>query len=122
MEYLVERGYRMTQFNNTLVKRLAGTEIVMTPRVRRALACEADLWSYTLGHGLLRGVRAHHRRKWMSARAIFAMPGALCYLGGPRIGKKRAGGAALSIREGVRQPVRRRHDRRVPPVPVFSAN
>jgi hypothetical protein len=37
LEVLSRRGYRATQFNNVLVKRLAGTEIVLTPRVRRAL-------------------------------------------------------------------------------------
>ena len=37
---LGDRGYRVTEFNNVLVKRLAGTGIVLTPRVRRALPDE----------------------------------------------------------------------------------
>jgi len=51
LEALGERGYRVTEFNNVLVKRLAGTEIVFTPRIRRATAEEADLWSHTVGRG-----------------------------------------------------------------------
>src|SRR5690348_2850253 len=34
---LADRGYRVAEFNNVLVKRLEGTEIVLTPRVRRAV-------------------------------------------------------------------------------------
>src|ERR1017187_6916181 len=45
------RGYRPTEFNNVLVKRVAAAEIVLTPRVRRALAGERDLWSHTVGSG-----------------------------------------------------------------------
>src|SRR5207302_8604336 len=48
---LCERGYRITEFNNVLVRRLAGAEIVLTPRARRAVAGEEDLWSYTVGRG-----------------------------------------------------------------------
>ena len=51
LQALSERGYRATQFNNVLVKRLAGTEIGLTPRVRRAVAGEDDLWSHTVGCG-----------------------------------------------------------------------
>ena len=37
LETLGKRGYCITEFNNVLVKRLAGTTVVLTPRVRLAL-------------------------------------------------------------------------------------
>src|SRR5689334_9257170 len=37
VDELSRRGYRPSEFNNVLVKRLPGTEIVLTPRVRRAM-------------------------------------------------------------------------------------
>jgi hypothetical protein len=43
IEMLGERGYRISQFDNVLARSLAGVEIVITPRVRRATPNEADL-------------------------------------------------------------------------------
>ena len=48
---LSRRGYRATEFNNVLVKRMAGAPIVLAPRVRRAMAGDDDLWSHTVGRG-----------------------------------------------------------------------
>src|SRR5690348_7784049 len=48
LETLGRRGYRPTEFNNVLVRPLAGAEITLTPRVRRAMAEEGDLWSHTV--------------------------------------------------------------------------
>ena len=76
---LGDRGYRVTEFNNVLVKRLAGAAIVLTPRVRRALPDETDLWSHTVGRGFF---EEHEltTEEMDVGRAICAMPGALCYL------------------------------------------
>ncbi len=65
IEGLHARGYRVTEFNNVLVKPLAGGEIVFTPRVRRAMAGESDLWSHTVGRGFFEQVDLDPRRKWM---------------------------------------------------------
>ena len=43
LQILNRRGYRATEFNNVLAKRVAGAEIVLAPRVRRALSGEDDL-------------------------------------------------------------------------------
>jgi hypothetical protein len=51
LETLGKRGYCITEFNNVLVKRLSGTAVVLTPRVRLALAHETDKWSHTVGMG-----------------------------------------------------------------------
>ena len=77
-----------TEFNNVLVKRLAGTEIMLTPRVRRAHRRRADLWSHTVGRGFF---EQHDltTEEMDVGRAIFAMPGALCYLAAS--GERRAG-------------------------------
>lgn len=96
---LAERGYRATEFNNVLVKRLGGTEIVLTPRVRRAVAGEGDRWSHTVGTGFF---EQHEltTEEMDVGRAIFAMPGAMCYLAVSESGEP-AGGGALAIREGL---------------------
>lgn len=96
---LTDRGYRPTEFNNVLVKRLAGAAIAFVPRVRRALAEEADLWSYTVGHGFFE--QAHLTTEEMDVgRAIFSMPGALCYLAVTEAGEP-AGGGAAALRDGL---------------------
>jgi hypothetical protein len=90
---LGERGYRVTEFNNVLVKRVAGTEMVLTPHVRRALPDEGDLWSHTVGRGFF-DEHDLTTDEMGVGRAIFAMPGALCYLGATESGEPAAGGAA----------------------------
>jgi len=96
---LGDRGYRVTEFNNVLVKRLAGAAIVLTPRVRRALPDETDLWSYTVGRGFF---EEHEltTAEMDVGRAIFAMPGAMCYLAVTERGEL-AGGAAAAIYGGL---------------------
>jgi len=83
LQALGERGYCPTEFNNVLVKRLARSEIVLTPRVRRALAGEDDPWSYAVGRGFF-GQPGLSTEEMDVGRAIFAMPGAMCYLGSRR--------------------------------------
>jgi len=99
LEILGRRGYRATEFNNVLLKRLRGAEIVLAPRVRRALAGEIDLWSHTVGRGYFdQGDLTTGEMD--VGRAIFAMPGAMCYLAaGP--GGEPAGGGALAVRGGL---------------------
>jgi GNAT superfamily N-acetyltransferase len=96
---LGERGYRLTEFNNVLVKRLAGTEIVLTPRVRRAIAGETDLWSHTVGRGFFEQPELTCEEMDVG-RVIFAMPEALCYLASSENGEP-AGGATLAVRGGL---------------------
>ena len=96
---LGERGYRLHEFNNVLVKPLAGTESSLTPRVRRAAETETDLWSHTVGHGFFE--QAELTEEEMNVgRAIFRMPGALCYVASPEGGAVAAGGA-LAIGNGL---------------------
>ena len=99
VEELRARGYRPTEFNNVLIKRLPGTEMAMTPRVRRAIEGEADLWSHTVGVGFF---EQHEltTEELDVGRAIFAMPGALCYIAVTENGEP-AAGAALAIHAGL---------------------
>lgn len=97
VEALAGRGYGMTEFNNVLVRRLEGMEVAFTPRVRRALPSEADVWSYTVGHGFFEQPELTTEEMDVG-RAIFAMPGALCYLAAPEGGPP-AGGGALAIHD-----------------------
>jgi hypothetical protein len=96
---LAERGYRVTEFNNVLVKRLAGAQIVMTPRVRRVLPDETDLWSHTVGRGFFDQSELTTEEMDVG-RAICAMPGAMCYLAASTAGDP-AGGAAAAIYGGL---------------------
>jgi hypothetical protein len=96
---LGRRGYRITEFNNVLVKRLAGTEIVLTPRVRRATAEESELWSHTLGEGFFEQP-ALTDEEMDVGRAIFASPVSLCYLAAAATGEP-AGGAAAAFHNGL---------------------
>jgi hypothetical protein len=96
---LAERGYRLTEFNNVLVKRLASAAIVMTPHVRRTLPDETDLWSHTVGRGFFE-VSELTTEEMDVGRAICAMPGAMCYLAAAPTGEP-AGAAALAIYGGL---------------------
>ncbi|HEV2448116.1 MAG TPA: hypothetical protein VGS58_19430 [Candidatus Sulfopaludibacter sp.] len=96
---LSRRGYRVSEFNNVLVKRLAGTEIVLTPRARRATAGEKDLWAYTVGQGFFE-LAELTTEELNVGRAIFAMPGAICHLAVTGNGEL-AGGAASAVRQGL---------------------
>jgi GNAT superfamily N-acetyltransferase len=99
LEMLGERGYRATEFNNVLVKRLAVAEIVLAQRVRRALAGEDDLWAHSVGRGFFEQGDLTTAEMDVG-RAIFAMPGALCYLAVGEAGEP-AGGGALAVRGGL---------------------
>lgn len=99
---LSERGYRPTEFNNVLVKRLAGMEMA-PPRspcaARRAEPGEVDLWSYTVGRGFFEQPQLAEEEMNVG-RAIFAMPGAVCYLALSEAGEP-AGGGAFTARDGM---------------------
>ena len=96
---LGERGYRVTEFNNVLVKRLPGASIVLTPHVRRTLPGENDLWSHTVGRGFF-DEHDLTTAEMDVGRAICAMPGVLCYLA-VTDGGIPAGGAAGAIQSGL---------------------
>jgi hypothetical protein len=99
VELLGARGYRVSEFNNVLVKRMTAVEMVLTPHVRRALADETDLWSHTVGRGFFE--RPELTTEEMDVgRAICAMPDALLYLAASETGQH-AGGAALAIHGGL---------------------
>jgi len=99
LEILARRGYRATEFNNVLVKRMAGAQIVLAPRIRRALAGECDLWAHTVGRGFFDQCDLTTDEMDVG-RAIFAMQGALCYLAVSPSGEP-AGGGALAVRDGL---------------------
>jgi hypothetical protein len=96
---LADRGYHLTEFNNVLVKRMAGAELTLTPRVRRARPDEVDLWSHTVGRGFFE-TPALTTEEMDVGRAICAMPGALTYVATTENGTP-AGGGALAIHEGL---------------------
>ena len=99
VQALAERGYRPTEFNNVLVRMLAGAEIPRTTRIRRAGAGEGDLWSHTVGQGFFEQAELTDDEMNVG-RAIVAMPAALCYLAVTDNGETTAGGA-LAMSQGL---------------------
>ena len=99
LDKLGARGYRVRQFDNVLARRLAGVEIVLTPRVRRATPHESDLWAHTVGHGFFEQTELTTEEMDVG-RQVFGMPGAMCYLACAEGGRP-AGGAAVAVTEGL---------------------
>ncbi len=99
LEALAARRYCPAEFNNVLVRRLAGYEIVMTPHVRRATTGEDDLWAYTVGRGFFEQAELSDEEMGVG-RAIFAMPGSMCYLAAIESGQP-VGGGAMAVRDGL---------------------
>jgi GNAT superfamily N-acetyltransferase len=93
---LGERGYRVTEFNNVLVKRLAGTAAAEATRARRASAEEIELWSYTVGRGFFEN-RELSEEEMDIGRAIARMSGAACWLGVTAEGQVAAAGAMAAV-------------------------
>ncbi|HJZ97033.1 MAG TPA: hypothetical protein VKE70_11055 [Candidatus Solibacter sp.] len=93
------RGYRVMEFDNVLVRRLAGAEIVLTPRVRRGMPDEIDLWSHTAGCGFFEHSLLTTGEMDVG-RAICAMPGAMWYLASADASES-AGAAAMAIHSGL---------------------
>jgi len=96
---LSDRGYRIAEFNNVLVKRLADTAVCSAQRARRAGLEESDLWSYTVGRGFFEQPELTTEEMDVG-RAIFHMQGAMCYFASTESGQL-AAGAACAIRDGL---------------------
>jgi GNAT superfamily N-acetyltransferase len=99
VEILGRRGYRVSEFNNVLVKRLAGAEITLAARARRAVSGEDDLWAYTVGRGFFEHSELTDEEMDIG-RAIQRMPGALCFLASTETGHV-AAAAALAAHGGL---------------------
>jgi GNAT superfamily N-acetyltransferase len=99
VQALAARGYRPSEFNNVLVRPLTGTEIAMTPFVRRAMPDERDLWSHTVGRGFFEQGELTTDEMDVG-RAVFSMPECLCYLAVAQSGEPMGGGAA-AVRGGL---------------------
>ena len=99
VELLGLRGYRATEFNNVLARALASVETVPTPRSRRALPEESELWAHTVGHGFFEQAELTGEEMDVG-RAIFAMAGSRCYLTVSETGES-AGGGAMAICGGL---------------------
>jgi GNAT superfamily N-acetyltransferase len=98
IQALTDRGYRITEFNNAMVRRLQHYNIAFTPRVRRALPGEDDVWAHTLGHGFFENSELTEEEMDVG-RDLFRTPGALAYFAS--IDGETAAGAALFIRDGL---------------------
>ena len=96
---LAERGYHPSEFNNVLVKPLAGMEIGPAPKVRLAGDEECDVWARTVGQGFFEQDDLTEDEINVG-RAIFSMPGARCYLAVADSGEN-AGGGALAVNHGL---------------------
>lgn len=95
---LGDHGYRITEFNNVLVRRLPGYELALAARVRRAQPEEAGLWAHTLGEGFFEKPELTQAEMNIGLD-LFRTPNSLCYLASIE-GRIGAGGALL-IRDGL---------------------
>lgn len=99
VELLAERGYRITEFNNVLVRPLAATEALHPePCVRPAEEDEQDLWAFTVGRGFLEKDELTGEEMDVG-RNIFQMAGVRCYFGFN--GSQPAAAAAMLTHGGV---------------------
>lgn len=80
VELLGNRGYCVTEFNNVLVRALAGPECALAgTSVRLAYADEEYLWARTVGRGFLEKDDLTTAEVDVGS-AIWHMPGSRCYL------------------------------------------
>ncbi len=97
-----QRGYRVEEFSNVLIRALERNEAwpPLAPGivVRQAAVCDAELWARTVAQGF-----AEHfpvTPELLEVTQMFChTPAAQCFLA--EIGGEPAGGAALSIRDGI---------------------
>ncbi|PWU00282.1 MAG: hypothetical protein C5B51_25480 [Terriglobia bacterium] len=99
LQALSERPYRITEFNNVLARPLTAAADSPNTAVRPAAAGEGDFWSRTVGEGFFEKPELTEAEMDVG-RAIFAMPGALCYLAFSAEGEA-AGGAAMTVHDGL---------------------
>jgi GNAT superfamily N-acetyltransferase len=98
IELLGNRGYRVTEFNNVLVRPLAGAGFAPAGLVRLAFAEEQYLWARTVGRGFLEKDDLTAAELDVGS-AIWHMPGSRCYLA---FGDGRAAAAgAMAVRGGL---------------------
>jgi GNAT superfamily N-acetyltransferase len=99
VELLADRGYGVIEFNNVLVRPLAGPEVARAEApVRLADGGEEDLWAGTVGGGFLEK-DALTPQEMDVGRSIWHMPGACCYLAFGR--DEVAGAGAMAMRSGL---------------------
>lgn len=102
VELLGARGYRVTEFNNVLVRTLPGAEIGPAEgSVRKAVAdgaAEEQIWTLTVGRGFLEKDDLTPEELDVG-RTIWHMSGARCYLAGS--GGRPAAAAAMSMNGGL---------------------
>jgi len=98
VESLSTRGYRVTQFNNVLVRKLAELGECPSPRVRRAGPEEREMWSRAVGRGFFEQGELTEAEMDVG-RAIFNMPGGFCYFSSTE--GEVAGGAGMSNHGGL---------------------
>jgi hypothetical protein len=79
VELLGERDFRVTEFNNVLVRPLAGAEFAAPETVRLADPGEEHLWARTVGGGFLEKDDLTAEEMDVG-RAIWHMTGSRCYL------------------------------------------
>ncbi len=99
VEILGKRGYRVTEFNNMLVRPLAGAEVAPAQAVVRVASADEELlWTRTVGRGFLEKDDLTAEEVDVG-RAVWHMPGARCYLA--LSGGRAAGAGVMAIGGGL---------------------
>jgi len=98
VELLGNRGYRVTEFNNVLVRPLAGAQIAPAGTPVRLANADEDLWARTVGRGFLEKDELTAVEMDVGS-AIWHMPGSRCYLA--FAGGQAAAAGAMAIDRGL---------------------
>ncbi|HWR51414.1 MAG TPA: hypothetical protein VN428_09925 [Bryobacteraceae bacterium] len=95
---IVARGYRLIEFNNVMVRRIAPGEQIPAPAMDVELAgeCDLELWNRTIARGFQEIDDVDEAVLAMLSGSAAA---SRCYL--VRIGGEPAGGGAMSVHDGV---------------------
>jgi GNAT superfamily N-acetyltransferase len=101
IEHFGKRDYHVTEFSNVMARPLQSTEVwslLADVTIERASQGQIELWTLTVAQGFSENFPV--TQEILEVMKMFAMgPGAECYLA--RVDGKVAGGATLSIRNGV---------------------
>lgn len=99
LELLAGRGYRVIEFNNVLVRTLAGLEVApWDSPVRLASEDQEQIWARTVARGFLEK-DALTAEETDVGRVIWHMAGSLCYLAFS--GARAAAAGAMAARDGL---------------------
>jgi len=97
-DLLGRRAYRITEFNNVLVRTLDAPPADVVAHVRRAEPAEEDLWARTVSEGFFERSQFTHEELRMTSM-LFHLPGGAPWLA--FVDRQAAAAAGMVVRDGL---------------------